>query len=136
MLDAGQNLGRFESHYTIEGDKGKDISHAVGIKQNTGFVQETKADAGTIRTWEPVKADGSQLGCAVIVPQDQLIKFAEDSGNVLAITKLPANGIVSYYAGFGWNKSGQFAGTPEWDRYVAEWSRKVKSPVQVTITTK
>jgi hypothetical protein len=135
-LDAGQNLDRFESHYTIQGGNGKKIDHGVGIKQNAGFVQETRADAGTIRTWEPVKADGSQLGCAVVVPQDQLIKFAEDGGNILGITKLPANGIVSYYAGFGWNKSGQFANTADWDRYVAEWSRKVKSPLQVTITTK
>src|SRR5262249_6890461 len=117
-LDAGQNLDRFESHYSVQGGNGKEINHAVGIKQNAGFVQETKADAGTIRTWEPVKADGSQLGCAVVVPQEQLIKFAEDSGNILAITKLPANGAVSYYAGFGWNKSGQFASTADWDRYV------------------
>ena len=135
-LDAGQNLDRFESHYTIQGSSGGEVSHAAGIKQNPGAVQSSSADAGTLRTWEPVKADGSQLGCAIVVAQDQLLKFAEGAGNYLAVTKLPPNGVVSYYAGFGWNKSGQFGGSEDWDRYVSDWARRVKSPLQVTISVK
>jgi hypothetical protein len=133
-LDAGQNLDRFESHYKIQGN-GNPLSHAAGIKQNPGSAQVTKADAGTLRTWEPVKADGSQLGCAVVVQPDQLVKFAEDSGNYLAVTKLPADGVVSYYAGFGWSKDG-FAKAEEWDHYVADWARRIKAPLQVTLSAK
>lgn len=135
-LDAGQNLDRFESRYKIQGGNGKEINHAAGIKQNPGSTQLTKADTGTLRTWEPVKADGSQLGCATIVTPDQLVKFGEDGGNYLAITRLPADGVISYYAGFGWNKSGQFASVEDWDRYVAESARKLKSPLQVTLSVK
>lgn len=135
-LDAGQNFDRFESHYKIQGDHGKDVMHAVGIKQGSGATVSTKADAGTLRTWENVQEDGSQLGCAVVVTPDQLVKFTEDAGNHLAVTKLPENGVVSYYTGFGWNKSGQFAGVEEWDRYVADWAERMKAPVQVTLSAK
>ncbi len=133
-LDAGQNLDRFESRYKIAGSGGA-LLHAAGIKNNASSVQSTKADAGTLRTWEPVKADGSQLGCAVVVVPDQLVKFADDGGNYLAVTKLPADGTVSYYAGFGWNKFG-FPNAEEWDRYVADWSRRINSPLQVTLSAK
>jgi hypothetical protein len=132
-LDAGQNLDRFESHYKIEGNAAG-LTHAVGIKNNAGSVQSTKTDTGTLRTWEPVKADG-RLGCAVVVKPDQLLKFAEGAGNYLAVTKLPTDGVVTYYAGFGWSKFG-FSSVEEWDRYVADWSRRIASPLQVNLSAK
>jgi pectinesterase len=133
-LDAGQNLDRFESRYKIQGDASA-LSHAVGIKNNTGSVESTKPDAGTLRTWEPVKADGSQLGCAVVIKPDQLVRFAEVDGNYLAVTKLPSDGVVTYYAGVGWSKFG-FNSVDEWDRYVADWSRRINSPLKVTLSAK
>lgn len=135
-LDAGQNLDRFESRYKIQGGNGKDISHAIGIKKNPGSSEVTKPEAGTLRTWEPVKTDGSELGCAIVVAPDQLVKFGDDTADYLAMTKLSSDGVVSYYAGFGWNKSGQFASVEEWDRYVAESARKLKSPLQVSLSAK
>ena len=133
-LDAGQNLDRFESRYTVQGNS-TTLSHAVGIKKNPGAVQSTVPEAGTLRTWEPVKADGSQLGCAVIVHPNEVVKFAEDPGNYLIVTKLPTDGIVSYYAGFGWNTFG-FPSVEEWDRYVSDYARRIKSPLQVTVSAK
>lgn len=134
-LDAGQNLDRFESSYKIQGIAAS-LSHAAGIKHSQGASQLTNASAGTMRTWEPVKADGSQLGCAIVMQPSLLEKFAEDSGNYLVVTKLPKDGKVAYYAGFGWTKSGQFATVEDWDRYVGEWARRTQSPLQVTLTAK
>jgi hypothetical protein len=135
-LDAGQNLDRFESRYKIANPNGKEVMQAVGIKENPGAALKTKTDIGMMRVWEPVKADGSQLGCAVVVAPDQLVKFTDDSGNYLGVTKLSSDSTVAYYAGFGWSKSGQFATAEDWDRYVSEWALKIKSPLQVTITAK
>ena len=133
-LDAGQNLDKFESRYKVQGDTAA-LLHAAGMKNNAGSVESTKPDAGTLRTWEPIKADGSQLGCAVVVKPDQLVKFAEDAGNYLAVTKFPRDGVVTYYAGFGWNKFG-FSSVQDWDRYVADWSQRINSPLQVTLSAK
>jgi hypothetical protein len=127
-------MDHFESRYKVQGNA-SGLLHAAGIRNNAGSVQATKADAGTLRTSEPVKADGSQLGCAIVMKADQLVKFIEEGGNYLAVNKLPANVTVSYYAGFGWNKFG-FASVEEWDRYVADWSRRVSSPLQVTLSAK
>ena len=133
-LDAGQNMDKFESRYKVQGDTAG-LLHAAGIKNNAGSAQSTRPEAGTLRTWEPVKADGSQLGCAVMAKSDQLVKFAEDAGNYLAVTKFPADGVVIYYAGFGWNKFG-FPSVQDWDRYVADWSRRINSPLQITLSAK
>lgn len=134
-LDAGQNLGRFESHYKFQGDA-KSLSGAIGIKQSAGSAENTSSESGTLRTWEAVKADGSEVGCAIVVAPGQLLNFAHADGNYLAVTKVPADGIVTYYAGFGWNKTGQFASDDDWDRYVADWARKLQAPLQVTLTAK
>jgi hypothetical protein len=132
-LDAGQNLDRFESRYKIEGSNGKGLNQAIGIKRNPDSSQVTKPEVGTLRSWEPVKADGSEFGCAVVVAPDEVLKFADDSTNHLVITRIPADGIVTYHAGFGWSKQG-FTSAEQWDRYVADEAQKIKSPLVVKLS--
>jgi unsaturated rhamnogalacturonyl hydrolase len=43
---------------------------------------------------------------------------------------------VVYYAGFGWDRSGDFADMAAWDRYLDQYSRRLRSPIEVTITTR
>jgi len=134
-LDAGQNMDRFESHYKIQGS-GTAFADAVGIKRNPGSEKVVDPKAASLRVWEPVKADGSQLGCAVVVSPDAFEKFTEDAANNLVLTRIPKDSVVTYYAGFGWNKSGQFTNSDDWDRYVADWARRLKAPLQVTVSAK
>ena len=72
---------------------------AVGIKKAPGSQVAQDKARGLLRTWEPVKADGSNFGCGVVVDPAQLTEFAELDGNVLAVTKLSAGGEATYYAG-------------------------------------
>jgi len=135
-LDAGQNIDRFESTYNFQGAKPGDLAVAIGIKKSPGSSEATHPEAGTMRTWEPVKVDGSELGCGVIVTPGELVKFADDVGNYLAIAKLLASGKLTYYAGFTWSKSGQFSAVEGWDQYLADTARRLKSPLQVSISSK
>jgi len=135
-LDAGQNIDRFESTYNFQGAKPGDLAVAIGIKKSPGSSEATHPEAGTMRTWEPVKVDGSELGCGVIVTPGELVKFADDVGNCLAIAKLLASGKLTYYAGFTWSKSGQFSAVEGWDQYLADTARRLKSPLQVSISSK
>jgi hypothetical protein len=130
-LDAGQNFDRFESYYTIAGGTGE-LKHAIGIKKSADTAKVSSAEAGSLRTWESLK-DAGQLGCAIIVDPGNLVDFSEDSRNCLVVTKLPASGPAVYYAGFGWNRSGDFATVEDWDRYIAEYSRRLRAPLKVTI---
>jgi hypothetical protein len=40
----------------------------------------------------------------------------------------------SYYAGFYWDRSGQFADYAAWEKYVDEFAQGVAAPIQVTVT--
>ena len=131
-LDAGQNLDRFESHYTVESGSGE-LTEAIGIRKTPAVQLAFSRDGGTLRAWESLQGDDGQLGCAVIVDPASVIGNTADGKNYLVTAKLPADKVAVYYAGFGWNKSGDFKGPEEWDRYVAQFANRLRSPLQVSL---
>jgi hypothetical protein len=131
-LDAGQNLDRFESHYAVESGSGE-LTEAIGIRKTPAVQLSFSRERGTLRAWESLRGDDGQLGCAVIVDPTSVIGNTEDSKNYLVTVKLPADKVAIYYAGFGWNKSGDFKGPEEWDRYVAQFATRLRSPLQVSL---
>lgn len=132
MLDAGQNFNHFESHYKIEGGSG-DLRDAIGIRKGKNAASATSSETGVLRTWETLPDDHGQLGCAVIVDPANLTGFTEDARNFLATTKIPQNGVVAYYAGFGWSQSG-FPTQQDWEHYVANYAQRVKAPLEVSFS--
>jgi hypothetical protein len=132
-LDAGHNLDRFESRYTIEGDA-SGLAHAAGIKNNTGSVSATDREHGILRTWEPMKNVIGNLGCAVIVDPADLSAFTQSAGSYLVVTRLPATRTVSYLAGFVWERTGQVPGGVEgWDQYLAQAAARRHAPLSVEL---
>jgi len=45
---------------------------------------------------------------------------------------MPADHLVSYYAGFGWGNGG-FPKSEDWERYVSDYAARVRTPVEVTL---
>jgi hypothetical protein len=133
-LDAGQNLNRFESRYA--GTPAAPKMQAAGIKKAPGSQVAQDKARGLLRTWEPVKADGSSFGCGVIVDPAQLTEFAEADGNALAVTTMSAGSDVTYYAGAGWDKSGDFKTVADWDHYLDQAVLRIRSPLGVAVTAK
>lgn len=135
-LDAGQNLNRFESRYTVVGG-GSALSYAAGIRKVAGSVSVVDREQGILRNWEPMKGAPGNLGCGVIVDPAQVVEFTEGDGNYLVVAKVPSSAPAVYYAGFVWDQTGQIAGGVEgWDRYLAEAARRLRSPLEVTVATK
>lgn len=130
-LDAGHHFDRFESRYSIEGTP-QALTQAAGIKKNAGLPSRTLREQGSLRTWETLK-DNGEFGCAVIVRADDLVGFGEDENNYFAVATVPATGPAVYYAGFGWSKS-DIPTVEDWDRYIAEYAARLRSPVVVTLT--
>jgi predicted dithiol-disulfide oxidoreductase (DUF899 family) len=95
-------------------------------------VSVTNRDLGILRTWEPVKGQGN-LGCAVIVDPAAVMEFTEADGNYVVAARVPAARAVSYYAGFGWDKSGDFKSVEDWDRYLDQAARRLRAPIELTV---
>lgn len=130
-LDAGQNFSRFESHYRTENGP-RELTDAIGIRKGLNPSTSASREQGSLRTWETLPGDAGQLGCAVILGPANLLAFTEDKSNFLATAKVPADGVVAYYAGFGWSKNG-FPTVEDWDRYVAQYAARLRSPLEVTV---
>jgi len=133
-LDAGHNLNRFESRYAVL--PAAVLTQAAGIKKHPAALVAQEAAKGILRTWEPVKTDGSFFGCGVIVDPKSVVSFAEADGNLLVATSVVDNGTVTYLAGAGWNKSGDFKGVEDWDAYLAQAAQRWRAPVVVSVTEK
>jgi pectinesterase len=133
-LDAGHHLNRFESRYA--GAPAAPKLQAAGIKKAPASQVAQDKARGVLRTWEPVKADGSNFGCGVIVDPAHLTEFVEADGNVLAVTTMPAGSDVTYYAGSGWDRGGDFKTVDDWDRYLAQAAQRIRTPPAVSIAAK
>lgn len=132
-LDLGSNLTRYEEH--LSADKPlPNCTIGLTLHEQKG---EVKADrpAGWCRYWE--KTDDSYLGTGVVVPTSYLADYQEnrspekDHSQLYLVTK-PQQNTVVFYAGFGWQKSGQFASAAAWDAYLAKFAQRLASPLAVT----
>ncbi|TGV04755.1 DUF4861 family protein [Flavivirga rizhaonensis] len=128
-LDYGNNLSKFETK--IEGTQ--TISVGLTLHENDGKVSGSDNDAW-VSYWQP--HGDSELGTAIVVPKQFFISFekynteAPDESNAYTNLKVIDN-TVTYYAGFGWKESGQFANKQEWEHYLNLFSKKINTPLEV-----
>jgi len=137
-VDAGTNLDRIESTFTVVG--GKDVTVGIGLnKTPTDKGQEPQialtpvAADGSLTQWVVQKSNGA-LGTAVIVPVESFQGFAEDERNHLLLAKAASGQPLRYYAGAGWSKAGEFTTQESWNAYVAAFAARLKSPLKITLT--
>jgi len=128
-LDAGQNFNRFEIRYAVDGNPAP--TYAAGMKKFPATDVRVERAAGWIRAWGPVVGASGKFGCALVLDPATIVDVTEAGGNHLVVARTPA----VYYAGTGWDQSGDFAGVADWDRYVEQWARRVKSPLRVEVVT-
>ena len=70
---------------------------------------------------------------ALIVPAG-FTAFAEDASNQLVLAKAIPGQALTYYAGAGWSKAGEFTSQQAWLDYVAACAARARAPVKVTST--
>jgi hypothetical protein len=131
-LDYGSNLSRFEIEI-----KGVDtISAGLTLHDNQGTTSVSEEE-GWVSYWEP--HEDSELGTGIVVPDGNMVgheKYESDEkdrSNLFAHVQLSDDGRAVYYAGFGWKKSGQFETRAEWEKYLSQFSEKLKNPLSVEI---
>jgi Domain of unknown function (DUF4861) len=107
-LDAGSNFSRFESVYATESGAplSDSLLFAAGTKKEKGADVRTDPKLGLVRAWEELNRYGKDgwMGCAVLVDPARVAGTPELDGNVLLSFRGPA----PYWAGTGWDRSGDF----------------------------
>jgi pectinesterase len=130
-LDAGQNLDLFQSMYKTQ-DGGRPLVSAIGLKKVAGEQKEFNSEGGWLIKWEKMDKNAGNQGLAIIVDPKTMAGQAEDKLNLLVLSKAGADGIVSYRAGFIWDRTG--AGFNSWKTYVDNIAKGLLSPIEVTVS--
>ena len=132
-LDAGGNLDRFESTYRIKSGSGELVC-GVGLKKVAGERKESNLGAGFMVTWQKVDKNQGMQGLAIVADPKTLDRETEDKPNHLLLLKVGSKQSVTYWAGFGWDKSGQFADEAAWRAYVEHFAQGTAAPIVVTVS--
>ncbi|MGV3538630.1 MAG: DUF4861 family protein, partial [Rufibacter sp.] len=133
-LDLGSNLSRFEVN--VSSDKPlPNITVGITLHDKKGQVKADQS-AGWFRYWEPI--DDSYLGTGIVIQPAVVQAFkdhrvATKDMSHLYVMASPRDGRLTYYAGFGWTKSGQFRNAQEWDQYLNDFAKRLASPLEVVV---
>jgi hypothetical protein len=129
-LDAGQNLSHFQSTYKTIDASGALIS-AIGLRKTAGEQKQFNAEHGWQIKWEKMDKNIGNQGLAAIVDPAKFYGKAEDSMNILLLSKVDDNGTVSYWSGFTWDNNG--ADFNSWKGYVDHFAQGLLSPIELTV---
>ena len=134
-VDAGHNLDRIESTFTIEG--AGTVTVGIGLNRSSADPGqdpkiELTQDPGdkALVQWEAEKTNGS-IGEAIVVRPDEFQGYAADESNHLILVKAAAGRPVTYWAGAGWTKSGDFSSEADWKAYVKACAACANSPIRI-----
>jgi hypothetical protein len=131
-LDAGSQLDHFQSSY-MSPSGNETRAMAIGIKKVKDQQKEFNAEHGWLATWEPMEKNLGMQGLAAIVNPGEFGKQAEDKQNNLIVLK-PGTETASYWAGFAWDRAGKITSSEAWNKYVQEFSEKLHSPLEITVS--
>ena len=130
-LDAGQNLDHYQISYKPSSPV--ELTSAAGLKKVGGEKKDFNADHGWLSISEKMEKNQGMQGVALVVDPKKFAGQAEDAKNNILLLKTAPGNSVSYYAGFYWDRSGQFADYAAWEKYVDEFAQGAAAPIQVTV---
>lgn len=140
VVDAGRNLDEIASTFDFRPPKGSDgeLTIAIGLAVHPRLAQvEPIQDekAGWIGLWERYRdpADGNLGTGVVLAPEAKFAGLIETPAQRLILVKVRPGETVRYYAGGGWDKSGDFADVAAWRAYLSDFAARLRSPVSVML---
>jgi len=131
-LDAGQNFDRFESRFLVE-DNRAPVAVGIGIAKHTGGTAQMDKRAGWLRSWEPLRDANGNLGCAIVVLGGDA-GYQETDKDFILTKQLPGDHTMRYFAGFGWDRSGDFPDAAAWARAVERKQRELATPLRTELS--
>lgn len=133
-LDAGTHFNRMQSIFTFDGPDS--ITVGVGLNEHTDFHVLSSIKDGWMGVWDqadrPKRLTNGMNGVGVVFPDGVKFEFKETASQAWFLTDVKSGQPLNYYAGAGWSKGG-FPEMKDWETYVADFARRVHSPLKVQI---
>jgi len=131
-LDAGENLNRVS--VTFESPAGgEELQVACGLVKRALTAVSSDSVLCWMSLWGATNADpvNGSLGTGVVFPRSSFFRFADDTVHALLIGRAVAGKPMTYYAGAGWTRSGDFGSGADWNSYLARKAARIASPLAV-----
>ena len=134
-LDAGQNLDHYQISYVpfTRPEKPVMLTAAMGLKKVAGEQLELNVTNGWLVIWQKMEKQPGSEGVALVFDPNKFVQPAEDKLNNLVVANVSDKNIADYWAGFGWDQTGQFADAAAWKNYVDKFAQDLRSPIEVTV---
>jgi rhamnogalacturonyl hydrolase YesR len=133
-VDAGRNINRFESHFKVESGA-RPTQVGIGIAKHAGGTVAFDKGLGLLHSWEPYKGDNGSVGCGIIASPETVEGSKDTELDTLLIANVPPTGPEVYYAGFGWDKSGDFKDQQAWVSYAQGFARALRAPLRMSLSS-
>lgn len=133
-LDAGENLNRIDISYGLKGEEGE-TRFAAGLVKRSNTVRSGDEQLGWMSLWGRTNDDSTtgELGTGVVVPRAFSLGPLEEADHHLLLMKAAPGGKLTYYAGAGWTRSGDFNTREEWESYLSEFARGLDDPLEIKV---
>ncbi len=132
-IDLGEQLYKVEE--ILSSDKElPNITIGITLHEKSGVVA-ANPQLGVFSYWEPI--DDSELGTAVLISATDIITHSDfrtrkkDLSQLYVIAK-PHRKLV-YHTGYAWKKAGAIQTHEEWTTYLNTFSKRLNTPLVVTV---
>ncbi|MBP1691690.1 MAG: hypothetical protein H6Q32_1042, partial [Bacteroidetes bacterium] len=129
-LDAGEHFNRIDVAYTGAGDS---LVVAAGLVKRKNAVATSNADLGWLALWGPVNDDpvNESLGTGVVMAG---AVAGEDSLQHLLLAPSTAGATLTYFAGAGWTRSGDFGNAQDWEAALTALANRLRQPLKIAVS--
>ncbi|MDP2883566.1 MAG: DUF4861 domain-containing protein [Ignavibacteria bacterium] len=136
-LGAGVNLNKVDVTFSAGSAKGK-VPFAAGVVKRKGTQTYSDKKAGWVGLWGLTtdKEEVGYLGTGVFMPKANIAEIKENTIHALILGSVQFGKPVTYYTGAGWTLSGDFSTADSWTEYLGTFSKRISSPIVVSIITK
>ena len=131
-LDAGVNLNRIRVTFDAPG-AAHEVLMACGLVKRARTLPSSDRDRCWMGLWGATNSDtvNGSLGTGVVFPRPAFVQFTEDSVQYLLIGRTVTGEPLTYYAGAGWTRSGDFTSDKGWNSYLDQWAVRMAAPLRV-----
>lgn len=133
-LDAGTNLNRIQLMFDVSGANDS-LPIACGLVKRAGTTADKDESNLWASVWGPTTNDMANgfLGTGIVFSPLSFTRFTADSDQYLVMGSAKVGEPFVYYAGAGWTGSSDFATESAWKSYLADFARRLLSPLEVKI---
>ncbi len=134
-LDAGQNLNRIDVTYSGSDEK-EEIQFVAGLVKRKNTVLKSDEGHAWMSLWGLTSVDSinGSLGTGVVMSKSVFAGVTEEKDQYLMVGNTQCGATVSYYAGAGWTRAGDFVSQADWNKYLDEFALRLASPLHVKLS--